>query len=204
MILSGRRVLELNERYNLIEGLSMRESGNPEGIDLDLRVGRVERIVGSSYLGIEDRASAVTELVGDIKNGSKRIVMKPGDFFLVETMERINCPENPIVYEDGALPRLIIPDVRPRVSLQKGGIGLHCSTTNPGYNGPLWFGLSNNNRSDFLSRLFNRRKGNFEFELGARMFKVYWQSVIGNIYRPYSGQHQGGRITSQGQTEVQT
>ena len=192
MKLSALKVLELNKKYNLIENLSERELDNPEGIDIELRVGRVEKIVGPSFLGVSDRSSAKTELIGDIAdNGNKRIQMKPGDYFLVRTIEKINCPDKLIEYEKLQPARYIIPDIRPRVSLQKGGVSLHCSTTNPGYSGQLVFGLANNSQYDF------------DFELGARMFKIYWEPVIGDIKRAYSGQHQDGRITSQGEKEIQ-
>jgi deoxycytidine triphosphate deaminase len=192
MKLSGLKVLELNKQYNLIENLCERENSNPEGIDLELRVGRVERIIGSSFLGVNDRSSPKTELIGDIEtDGNKMITIQPGDYFLVRTMEKINCPKEPIIYTENEPARYIIPDIKPRVSLQKGGIILACSTTNPGYSGQLVFGLSNSSKYDFT------------FELGARMFKILWEPIIGDICRPYSGQHQGGRITSQGSLEKQ-
>jgi deoxycytidine triphosphate deaminase len=192
MKLSGLKVLELNKQYNLIENLCDRESQNPEGVDLELRVGRVERIVGSSFLGVTERNSPKTELMGDIeRDGNKKITISSGDYFLVRTIEKINCPSEPIQYDSKDIPRYIIPDIKPRVSLQKGGIGLSCSTTNPGYSGQLVFGIFNQSKYDFI------------FELGARMFKILWEPVIGDICRPYSGQHQGGRMTSQGNTERQ-
>jgi len=192
MKLSALKVLELNEEYNLVEGLSDIQLNNPEGVELELRVGRVERITGSSFLGVDKRSSAQTELIGDIEtDGNKKIIMKPGDYFLVRTIEKINCPSKPIEYKEGQPAKHLIPDIRPRVSLQKGGVSLDCSTTNPGYSGQLVFGLSNNSKYDF------------EFELGARMFKIYWEIVEGEIKRTYTGQHQGGRMTSQGKTEVQ-
>ena len=193
MILSSVRVLELNEKYHLIDGLGDRDRENPEGIDIDLRVGKVEKIVGESFLGVTDRSSAKTELIGDIDDdGNMKIRMAPGDYFLVSTIEKINCPSTPIVYENGLPARYIVPDIRPRVSLQKAGVSLDCSTTNPGYSGSLVFGISNNSNYPFT------------FELGARMFKIYWQTVAGEIKRLYTGQHQGGRVTSQGKSETQT
>lgn len=192
MILSALKVLELNERYHLIEGLCERETLKPEGIDLDLRVGGVEKLVGPGFLGIKERSFGKTELIGDIeKDGNKRIIIHPGEYYLVKTIEKINCPGEKIVYKEGEPASYVIPDIRPRVSLQKSGILLACSTTNPGYSGPLVFGISNN--SDF----------DFDFELGARMFKIYWQTVLGDIERVYSGQHQGGRTTSDGKIETQ-
>lgn len=196
MKLSAVKVLELNEKYNLIENLSEREMQNPEGIDIDLRIGRVEKIVGDSLLGADNtnrkRYSPKTELIADIeRDGNKLITMKPGDYYLVRTIEKINCPGEKIIYDSNEPARYIIPDIRPRVSLQKGGVSLHCSTTNPGYSGQLVFGMKNNGDYDF------------NFELGARMFKILFEPVIGEIKRTYSGQHQGGRISSQGEVEVQ-
>ncbi len=192
MILSALKVLELNKEYNLIEGLSERESENPEGIDLELRVGRVEKPFGPSFLGITKRYSPKTKIIGDIEvDGNKRIILHPRENFLVRTIEKINCPGEKILYQAGEPKAYIIPDIKPRVSLQKGGVSLACSTTNPGYSGQLVFGITNNSND------------NFEFELGARMFKIYWQIVLGEIKRTYSGQHQDGRTTSNGKIEVQ-
>tara|TARA_Y100000310_G_scaffold344356_1_gene456708 strand:+ start:5583 stop:6164 length:582 start_codon:yes stop_codon:yes gene_type:complete len=192
MPLSALKVLELNKKYNLVEGLSDRELENPEGIELELRIGRVEEIDGESFLGVTERSSPKTKLIADIeKDGNKKIIMKPGSYFLVRTIEKINCPPNSIKYEEDLPPRLLMPNIYPRTSLQRSGISLHCSITNPGYSGPLVFGLKNNSQYTF------------EFELGARMFKLVFEPVIGEIRRVYSGQHQGGRITSEGKEEVQ-
>ena len=84
-----------------------------------------------------------------------------------------------------------MPQVFPRSSLQRGGISFHATKTDPGYKGRLAFGLKNIGGQEF------------EFELGARMFNLVYHAVLGDIDRPYSGQHQGGRITSQGSTERQ-
>jgi len=192
MPLSALRVLELNKKYNLVEGLCERELNNPEGIEIELRVERVEKIIGESFLGVKDRNSPDTKPLGNIKkDGNKRIIMAPGDYFLVETIERINCPDKKVKYDENASERYLLPLIFPRTSLQRCGISLHCSTTNPGYSGSLIFGLKNNSNY------------NFEFELGARMFKLYFEPVIGDIKRTYDGQHQGGRMTSQGKVEKQ-
>jgi len=79
------------------------------------------------------------DAIADIeKDGNKKITIKPGEYYLVKTMETINCPSEPIAYDENSPPGYIIPDIRPRVSLQKAGVSLDCSTTNPGYRGPLW------------------------------------------------------------------
>ena len=35
------------------------------------------------------------------------------------------------------------------------------------------------------------------------MFNLVFETIIGDIKRPYSGQHQGGRVTSGGEVEIQ-
>jgi len=198
MKLSSLKVLELNKKYNLIEGLSKGQLENPEGVELELRVGRVEKIVGPSFLDADkgdkkgERSSPITTFIADISvDGNKKITMEPDDYLLVQTIETINCPKEKVKYDDNFIPGYILPCIEPRVSLQLGGISLLCTSTNPGYSGLLTFGLKNNS------------KYNFDFGLGARMFKIYWEPVIGEIKRTYEGQHQGDRISSQGQKETQ-
>ena len=133
-------------------------------------------------------------MIGDVEvNGNKLITIKPGDYFLVKTMESINAPDHKIKYGGFfSRKRYLIPKISPRSSLQRGGVGLLCTKTDPGWHGPLTFGLNNTGNQDF------------HFELGARMFSVEYEPVIGDIKRAYSGQHQDGRVTSQGKTENQT
>ena len=196
MKISSLTILELNEKYNLIEGLSERELNNPEGSGIDLRVGQVHRIVGDSFLGADDtggrRHSPETELVGDLdKDGPKQIMIKPGEYFLVTTVEVVNSPAEKIMYHDSLPEGYLIPKVWPRSSLQRGGVSFHATKIDPGYKGNLTFGIKNLGNS------------NFTFELGARMFNIEYEVVVGDIARAYSGQHQGGRVSSGGKEEVQ-
>lgn len=192
MKISALKILELNEKYNLIENLSERELTNPEGTVLDLRIGKISKIIGDSLLGVEERYSSKTETIGDIsKDGNKRFTIKPGEFFLVTTMEILSAPAEKIRYDDFFPEAYLIPKISPRSSLQRGGVSLHFTGTNPGYKGELTFGIKNLGDQDF------------HFELGARMFSVEYEAVVGDIKRAYSGQHQGGRITSDGNMEKQ-
>ncbi|MFA5953416.1 MAG: hypothetical protein WC812_02385 [Candidatus Pacearchaeota archaeon] len=192
MILSALKVLELNKKYNLIENLSERELENPEGTILDLRIGQIHKIIGESFLGIQERYSSKIETIGDVnKDGNKKFTIKPGEFFLVTTIEIISSPAEKIKYDASFPEGYIIPKIFPRTSLQRGGLSLHCSNTNPGYKGQLTFGIKNQGDQDFV------------FELGARMFSIEYVAVVGEIKRIYSGQHQGGRVTSDGKKEVQ-
>jgi deoxycytidine triphosphate deaminase len=192
MILSSLKVLELNKEYNLIEGLSERELENPEGTVLDLRIGQIHNIISESFLGVQERYSSKTETIGDIKkDGNKKFTIRPGEYYLVTTMEIIHSPAEKIKYDNSMPEAYLIPKICPRSSLQRGGISLHFTSTNPGYKGQLTFGIKNQGNQDFI------------FELGARMFSVEYFAVVGDIKRAYSGQHQGGRVTSDGKVEVQ-
>jgi len=192
MKISAVRVLELNERYHLIENLADRELNNPEGAGFDLRVGQIHKLAGDSFLGIKERHSPSTELLGDIEiDGEKEIVIKPGEYFLVTTMETLNSPSEKIKYDEFFPEAYIKPIINPRSSLQRGGVSLHFTKTDPGYKGKLTFGIKNLGNQDF------------KFQLGARMFNVEFEPVVGELNRAYSGQHQGGRVTSQGEKEIQ-
>jgi len=197
MAISSLRVLELNEKYHLIDDLCERDLENPEGVGLDLRVGRVEKIIGDSFLGIdkkdeENRYSPKTELIGDIRtDGNKLIIMKPGEYYLVQTIEKITSPAEKIKYDENFPEGYLMPLVFPRSSLQRGAVSFHATKTDPGYSGKLTFGIKNLGEYDF------------RFELGARMFNIIFEPVIGEIKRSYSGQHQNGRVTSGGNTEKQ-
>lgn len=196
MKISALKILELNGEYNLIENLSDRELNNPEGSGIDLRVGQVHKIVGDSLLasdeGSRERYSPKTELIGDFeKDGNKLIILKPGEYLLVTTVEVIHSPEKKIKYDDSFPEGYLIPKIWPRSSLQRGGVSFHATKTDPGYKGKLAFGIKNQGTE------------NFKFELGARMFNIEYEPVIGDIGRAYSGQHQGGRVTSGGKTEIQ-
>lgn len=191
MKLSAVKILELNKRYHLVSRLSKREFENPEGAGLDLRVGQVNKILGDSFLGVVERKSPKTKLLGDFeKDGKKKITIKPGEYLLVTTIEIINSPDKKIRYSFFKK-KYLKPVVYPRSSLQRGGVSFHATKTDPGYKGKLTFGIKNQGKQDFV------------FELGARMFNIEFEPVIGEIKRAYSGQHQGGRVTSQGKKEIQ-
>jgi len=133
MILSALKVLELNSKYNLIEGLSEREIENPEGTVLDLRVGQIHNIIGESLLGVVERYSSKIETIGDIKkDGNKKFKIKPGEYYLVTTMEIIHSPSEKIKYDEFFPEGYLVPKIFPRSSLQRGGVSLHFTGTNPG------------------------------------------------------------------------
>lgn len=190
MIVSTRKILELNDRYHLLENLCERES-YPEGVGIDIRVGEVYSIEGEGYLGVEERKTPEIELVASIRKGDKEVTLGMHEFVLVKTMEKVNLPAEKIVVEDGMKPAYLMMDVRPRSTLQRCGIYFMGTKTDPGYHGELTFALA------------NLGKKPFRLELGARIANVVFQPVLGDIHRAYGGQWNGGRVSTGSEKEKQ-
>ena len=95
MILGPKELLKLVKKIKLVEGLSERELTNPEGAGFDLRLGEVFKISGKAFLGETHRKTADVVSVSSYNPKKKSsIKIKPGDFFLVKTIEKINLPLN--------------------------------------------------------------------------------------------------------------
>ena len=193
MPLSAVKILELNSKYHLVEGLCERDSENPEGVGLDLRVGEVYRLDETNgFLGVEERKTPKAILIADIKEDkNKKISLLSGEYILVKTIEKITSPAEKIKYQWNMPKAFLMPHVYPRSTLQNCGVALYCTKTDPGYTGQLRFGLANHG------------KGKFEFELGARMFNIVFFPVFGELKRAYNGQWQGGKRASTGGLEKQ-
>jgi deoxycytidine triphosphate deaminase len=172
MILGPKLLLELVKKKNLVENLSERELTNPEGAGFDLRLGEVYKITGKAFLGITERHTADVKLVKkfDEKKHSS-IKIKPGDFYLVKTVEDVNMPEN------------LTASITPRSTTYRSGLVLRTGNVPPGYCGGLIFGLQNVGTVTV------------EMEMGARFVHIQFSEVkgSGNMYR---GQWQGGRVTT--------
>jgi deoxycytidine triphosphate deaminase len=160
--------IDIVKNLGLIENLCERELKNPEGAGFDVRVDEVFKIKNYGFLGLEERKTPDIEPVADSKN--KEYYLKPGEYVLIKTMERLNLPEN------------IVALTFPRSTLQRCGILLLATQTSPGYKGELVFGLKN------LS------EENFKLELGSRIAHVMFFEVKGETSQ-YKGQWQGGRVS---------
>lgn len=178
-------VLGLNEihkrvkKEKLIENLGTRDLNNPEGVGIDLRLGSVHKIVkggafieadGESLLG--KRKGVETKVVAEFVEGQKQkeITIKPGDYYLAQTLEVINTPSD------------LMPIVHTRTSLFRAGLLLLNSKTDPGYCGKLTMGLTN--LSPFPVKL----------QIGARICNIIFHKIKGKTVK-YRGQHQGGRVS---------
>ncbi len=172
MILGPTLLLKLVKDIKLVENLSERELTNPEGAGFDLRLAEVYSISGDAFLGETERKTADIELVQSYKEGEKRtIVIKPGDFYLVKTIESFNLPD------------FLTANFKPRSTTFRSGLFLRTGNVAPGYCGPVTFGLSNEGPIEVT------------IEMGARFVHVQFDEVKGKGAM-YRGQWQGGRVTA--------
>ena len=172
MILGPKELLKLVKKIKLVENLSDRELTNPEGAGFDLRLGEVYKISGKAFLGETHRKTADIKLVQKFELGKQnKIKIKPGDFFLVKTIESLNLPQN------------LTANFKPRTTTFRSGLFLRSGNVAPGYSGPVTFALKNEGPITV------------ELEMGARIVHVQFEEVKGggSLYR---GQWQGGRVTT--------
>jgi deoxycytidine triphosphate deaminase len=172
MVLGPKKLLELVKKKKLVENLSARELENPEGAGFDLRLGEVYKIKGKSFLGITERHTADIKLVAKYNPKKKSSVkIKPGDFFLVKTVEDVNMSDN------------LTASITPRSTTYRSGLFLRTGNVPPGYCGGLIFGIKNEGPVPVT------------IEMGARFVHIQFQEVSGggSMYR---GQWQGGRVTT--------
>lgn len=172
MILGPKKLLQLVKEINLVEGLSERELTNPEGAGFDLRLGEVYTISGDAFLGETERKTADIQLVQSYKEGEKRVIeIKPGDYFLVATIEKVNIPLDLTV------------NFKPRTTTFRSGLFLRTGNGAPGYSGKLTFGLKNEGPITVT------------IEMGARFVHAQFEEVLGEGNQ-YRGQWQGGRVAA--------
>jgi deoxycytidine triphosphate deaminase len=171
-------LLKMVKENKLVENLCERELKNPEGAGFDLRAGEFFKLKeGDAFLGENDRHTPETESVA--KYGKdKEIIIKPGEYFLVKTIERVNLPFN------------VSAIFRPRSTLYRCGLMLATATASPGYSGELIFGICNVGNNDV------------RIELGARIVHILFFRSGENV-SAYRGQWQGGRVSTEGKIEKQ-
>lgn len=172
MVIGTDELLKLVKKQKLVENLSERELLNPEGAMFDLRIGEIYKLSGTGFLGIEERETPKEKLVA--KYDPKKIssfTFKPGDYFLMKTMESVNMPDYLVAF------------FRPRTTLFRSGLTMYTGTCAPGYSGELIFGIHN--------------AGNckVKIELGSRVVNISFFRVKGNV-NLYRGQWAGGRVAT--------
>jgi deoxycytidine triphosphate deaminase len=173
MILGISEIQKLIKSDKLITNLSDREKFDPEGTVIDLRLDKLFTLEGEGYIGVEERKTPDTVEIAPQEDENQKLFVLPAQkYFLTKTMEEVNLPDN------------IAALFKPRSTLFRSGLILRTGFANPGYHGPLYFGL------------FNASKNNFKIEKGSRYCSVYFMEVKGEIKNSYRGQWQGGRAST--------
>lgn len=172
MIIAPKELFKLVKKDKLVENLSERELTNPEGTGFDLRLGEVFKISGKAFLGETHRQTPDIESIKVWDpNKLSSIKIKPGDFYLVKTIEKINLPLD--------LSAVIIP----RTTTFRSGLFIRTGPIQPGYSGELTFGLK------------NEGPVTVEIEMGARFVHLIFHEIKGTGAK-YRGQWQGGRVSA--------
>jgi len=162
------------EKDNLLENLSARELEDPEGAGVDLRIGKAFRLDGSAFLGVEERDTPKPILIAEFKKGkNEKIVLKPGDYVLTESIEKFNMPAD------------LVGIIKPRTTLHRSGIVARMGVVDPGYSGTVHPGL------------YNAGTSTVTIEMGARYVNAMFLLVEGKTHS-YRGQWQGGRVGTDG------
>ncbi len=179
MILGPKKLLQLVKKIKLVENLDQRELTTPEGAGFDIRLGEVHKIVGGkAYLGITHRETPkietkiqMTKSKGQIKSKIQKITIKPGEFYLLSSIETFNIPLDLTV------------NFKPRTTLFRSGLFLRTGNVAPGYHGKVTFAVKNEGPVPVT------------MELGCRFAHAQFFQVEGGGTQ-YKGQWQGGRVTT--------
>jgi len=161
MILGYEQIIRRIRKNKLLENY---EEGSIGGAGVDLRLKTAYRPKSEGLIGKTERKTPAVEEVPD-----ERIVVEPGKYYLVETVEKVNMPED------------LMARVLPRSSLFRCGASLRNAVVDPGYEGALTFGLK------------NEGEYNFVVEKGARICQIVFEGVEGKT-KLYGGKYQGGKV----------
>ena len=161
MVLGHSRILEEIKKRNLIEGVPESSIG---GSGVDLRAKTFYRLRTPGELLSDKRTMPeITEVKENV------LILKPGEYVLVETIEKVNMPSE------------IMALVYNRSSLFRCGMSLRTAVVDPGYKGTLTFGLKNESEKEA------------RVERGARVCQIVFYE-IGGTTKLYEGKYQGGKV----------
>lgn len=173
MILGQSEIQKLIKEIGLVTNLSEREKNDPEGCIIDLRIEKIYSLTGEAFLGIEERQTpSLIEMATWNPKRKTFFTFEPGKYYLTKTIEEVNVPEN------------LGGTLKPRSTTFRSGLNIRTGFINPGYHGPLYFGLANEGPIPV------------KIEMGARYVSIYFHEVSGKSVHTYRGQWQGGRATT--------
>jgi dUTP pyrophosphatase len=179
MVIGAKKLLQLVSDKKLVENLDKRELTNPEGTGFDLRVEKLFIPTGETFLGITHRqTSELKEICSFDKSKKNQPVypIKPQEFYLSKTMEKVNTPAD------------MIGLILPRTTLFRMGLFMQTGFCQPGYRGDLYFAI------------YNTGNQVYKLEMGARYAHIIFLQIDGDLIRSYQGQWQGGRATTKEHT----
>ncbi len=182
MILGPKKLLHLVKKIRLVENLDDRELTTPEGAGFDIRLGEVHKIVGgTAYLGVTHRETPQIETIATYvesqkskvksQNKNLKITIKPGEFYLLSSVETFNIPLDLTV------------NFKPRTTTFRSGLIIRTGNVAPGYHGKVTFAAKNEGPVPVT------------LELGCRFAHAQFYEVKGGGTQ-YKGQWQGGRVTT--------
>lgn len=180
MVIGTKQLLQLVKKKKLVENLDKRELTNPEGTGFDLRVEKLFIPTEETYLGITHRQTSDLKEVCSFHQKAKTQVaypIKPGEFYLSKTMEKVNTPINAVGM------------ILPRTTLFRMGLFMQTGFCQPGYKGDLYFGI------------YNTSTQIYTVQMGARFAHIVFLEIGGDLIRGYEGQWQGGRATTKHSTK---
>jgi len=164
-VLGYEEIKELIKTKKLLENVDEKNI-QPSGVDV--RVKCIYRLKNGGFLGVKNRKTPDVEVVAKYKE--EKFTLEPNEFVLVETMEKVNMPND------------LLALVLPRSSLFRCGVSLHTAVVDPGFIGTLTFGMKNLSEHPF------------EIEIGSRIGQIVFEEVKGNT-KLYEGKYQGGKVT---------
>lgn len=174
MILGIDKIFDLIKGHQLVQHLSQRDANAPEGAGIDLRVGKIHKLSGPGFLGIETRETP--DIIALPQTGIVDLEFQ--GYYLFTTMEEVQLPAN------------LVGLIHARSTLFRSGVALAAGIVSPGYRGELTFGA------------FIANPSGFRLEIESRVAHITFHTVEGAT-RMYRGQWQDGRITTDG-SESQT
>ncbi|RLE46771.1 hypothetical protein DRJ25_03705 [Candidatus Woesearchaeota archaeon] len=170
MLLGFDKLKELVRNAKLLEDLPDSELEKKGGVSFDLRLGEVHEFTGEGFLGINERKTPDTRILGKFsEEETKKVVLEPGKYYVVKTIEKVNTP------------KYLAFKMIPRSTLFRSGLLLLGGLGDPGYCGEITMGLLNLNKFPFT------------IELGSRIANIVFHKVDGKT-EEYEGKYQGGLI----------
>lgn len=161
MMLGREEILKRVKGGGLIEGF---DEDCLESSGYDLRVGAFYSTGGEAFMSRGERKlPEIEEIPEDV------LLLKPDDYVLIETMERVNMPSG------------LAARVLNKSSLFRCGASTFNALVDPGYRGKLTFGLRNVSDHDF------------SIERGAKVAQIVFEEVRGEVSL-YEGRYQGGKV----------